>query len=190
MSTKRSTNFNIIHNLTHEAILYNLDWLGYDGQAVSRELYNDRDAFEISNRHNKQRILDSMSDQDIWQIMRDKQREKSESAIKCAEFFQRELNHRKNPERFKKEDLSKLKEQVEILDVIEHYIWTFRYRPGSLIKCPFPDHADGTASFSINTKKNFCKCFGCGKWWSAIDFIMHMEWCDLPTAINKFKSFV
>lgn len=112
----------LVHNLTHEAILYNLDWLGYDGQAISSELHNDRDAFEISNRHNKQRILESMSDQDIWQIMKDKQRERTDDAVKCAEFFQRELNHRKNPERFKKEDLSKLKEQVEILDVIEHYI--------------------------------------------------------------------
>lgn len=190
--TKESINSNImlsylIHNLIHEDIIYNLDWIGYEWQALTIQLNKEEEMYE---HHSKQRILDSMSDQDIWQIMKDKKREHSESAEKCAKFFERELNHRKNPERFEKEDLSALKERVDILDVVEHFCWNVRYRPWWLIKCPFPDHNDWTASFSINTKKNYVKCFGCNKWWSSIDFIMHMTWCSLPEAINKLKSFI
>lgn len=31
-----------------------------------------------------------------------------------------------------------------------------------MIKCPFPEHADGTASFLIDERNGY-KCFGCGK---------------------------
>ena len=180
----------LVHNLTHEALLYNLDWLGIEWQRLTKQFYDTRDAREMEERHVKPRILDTLSDQDLWVMAKDKRREKWDANIKLAEYFERELNHRKNPERFVKEDLSKIKEQIPILDVIESYAGQIKYRPRQLVKCMLPDHADSSASFSINTQKNMFKCFWCLKWWSAIDFIMAMERCDLKTAINKLKSFL
>lgn len=178
--------YSLIHNLAHENILYILDWVGYEWQALAWYCYREEDNYDTYCRHAKQRILDSMSDQDIWAIMKDKNREWDE---RVAKFFERELNHRKNPNQYVKDNLNELKEQIDILTVVEHYIWSFRFRPRQLIKCPFPDHQDWTASLLINTKNNTFKCFGCQKWWSQVDFIMWIEKCDLKTAINKFKQF-
>lgn len=144
----------------------------------------------MEDRHVKPRILDALSDQELYVLAKDKRREKWDENIKLAEYFERELNHRKNPERFVKEDLSKIKEQIPILDVIESYAGQIKYRPRQLVKCMLPDHADSSASFSINTQKNLFRCHGCLKWGSQVDFIMAMEKCDLKTAINKLKSFL
>lgn len=180
----------LVHNLTHEAILYNLDWLGIEWQRLTKQFYDTRDAREMEERHIKSRILDTLSDQELWVIAKDKRRERWDDNIKLAEYFERELNHRKNPERFVKEDLSKIKEQVPILDVIESYAGQIKYRPRQLVKCMLPDHADSSPSFSINIQRNLWKCFWCWGHWSSIDFIMAFEKCDLKTAINKLKSFL
>lgn len=180
----------LVYNLTHEALLYNLDWCWVEWQLLTKQFYDTRDAREMEERHVKPRILDTLSDQDLWVMARDKRKEKYPECIKLAEYFERELNHRKNPERFVKEDLSKIKEQIPILDVIESYAGQIRYRPRQLVRCMLPDHADSSPSFSINTQRNLYRCFGCSSSGSQVDFIMAMERCDLKTAINKLKSFL
>lgn len=166
---------------------YILTWIGYDGQSATREFFRERENFEQWPRHAKSRILDTLSDQDLWTMWKDKRRE---GDLKLAEYFERELNHRKNPEKYVKDDLNAIKERVNLLDVIEHYVGTVNYRPRQLIKCPLPKHQDSSASFSLNPERWLWKCFGCQAGGSQVDFIMYMQSCDLKTAINKLKSFV
>lgn len=62
----------------------------------------------------------------------------------CISKLEYELRQRSNPT-FKntKEELAKKKQEVPIRDVVSHFIQLpYRARPGSLIKCPFPDHND------------------------------------------------
>ncbi len=109
----------------------------------------------------------------------------------CIRKLEYELRNRMNPERKNtKEDLERKKAEVAIRDVVERYVqMPHRARPWSLIPCPFPEHQDKTSSFMIYDKTNTCKCFWCNKGGSAIDFIMHMEWCSLRDAIQKFLNF-
>lgn len=109
----------------------------------------------------------------------------------CIRKLEYELRNRMNPERKNtKEDLERKKAEIQIREVVAHYVQLpNRARPWSLIPCPFPDHQDKTSSFMIYDKTNTCKCFGCHKWWSAIDFIMHFEGCSLRDAIQKFLNF-
>lgn len=109
----------------------------------------------------------------------------------CISKLEYELRQRSNPT-FKntKEELAKKKEEVPIRDVVSHFIQLpYRARPWSLIKCPFPDHNDWSASFMIYDKTNSCRCFGCNKGGSAVDFIMEMTGCSVGEAIKKFLLF-
>ena len=109
----------------------------------------------------------------------------------CISKLEYELRQRTNPTHHNtKEDLAKKKQEVPIRDVVSHFVQLpYRARPGSLIKCPFPDHNDWSASFMIYDKTNSCRCFGCNKGGSAVDFIMEMTGCSLGEAIKKFLLF-
>lgn len=52
-------------------------------------------------------------------------------------------------------------------------------------KCPF--HTEKTASFYINKKKNYGKCFGCGWVGDTIQFVMQTENIDFIKAVKKLK---
>ena len=48
------------------------------------------------------------------------------------------------------------------------------YRPKTMIRCPFPNHTDGTPSCLIDAENGY-HCFGCGKHGNgAISFLMDM----------------
>ena len=48
---------------------------------------------------------------------------------KVAQEFERELNGRTIKDRPEKEDLQKLKESVDIMEVVQHYVGQVRWRP-------------------------------------------------------------
>ena len=52
-------------------------------------------------------------------------------------------------------------------------------------KCPF--HNENTASFYINKKKNYGKCFGCGWVGDTIQFTMQTENINFIQAVKKLK---
>lgn len=102
--------------------------------------------------------------------------------------IQKELRFRKWDHSNGWVSIDDLKTSISIETVIESYGIKI---PSSRMNlpCPLPDHKDGTPSFSINKAHNLFKCFGCNKWWTQIDFIQNMEWCDIKTAIIKFKTY-
>ena len=73
-----------------------------------------------------------------------------------------------------------IKRAVHIEDVIEHYT-------GEVLKhdrmcCPF--HSEKTASFFVNRKKQYFKCFGCGAGGDFFTFIQMYYGCDFKNAID------
>ncbi len=65
--------------------------------------------------------------------------------------------------------------QIDIKALIEKETGTNFNKANQLEKCPFCGSGQGTnhsPAFSVNTKKNYFKCFSCGSGGSAIDFVM------------------
>ncbi len=90
--------------------------------------------------------------------------------------------------KFNSEDLQRAKETISIIDLIEVITW-IKASWYKLMKCPFPAHKDKTPSMKIYKNTNSFFCQWCRKWWSCIDFIMNMNQCSLPEAINQFMQF-
>lgn len=102
-------------------------------------------------------------------------------------IMDKEIKNRNNP--WTQIDLKELKASVPIADVVRYYQPSYGVkRWSSNIKCPF--HPDGTASLHVYEKTNTWQCFGCQKGWTAIDFIIHSDWCSMRDAIMKLKTFV
>jgi hypothetical protein len=158
---------------------YLTSFLLYGGKA-------DRELYASKCRYAKVEILESMSNRDIQDILSAKR--KYEPSCHSIVVLWNEISRRSRGPDDSRRDLNKQKDDVPILDVIERYV-SVRSKRGWLMKCPFPDHEDWSPSFSINVARNKFKCFGCQAWGSQIDFIMHMEKCDLKTAIDKFLQY-
>lgn len=134
-------------------------------------------------------IVETIDDDELQKLYHSVMKSKNADSLRLIERIMKDRAMAKMWIVQEKIDIQKLKESVDIVDLIRAYSGDFRYRPGALIKCPLPDHKDGTSSFSINQRRWLFKCFGCQKGWSQIDFIMYMDWCDIKTAIHKLSKF-
>ncbi len=86
--------------------------------------------------------------------------------------------------KFSREFLDRLKESVDLLDLISEYTELYKAGPYMYMgHCPHPNHNDSDASFRLNTKTNTWCCYGChsdkknkeqGNYGS--DCIAFMEW--------------
>jgi DNA primase len=74
--------------------------------------------------------------------------------------------------RFSPEFVDKVRDSVNIADVIGQYT-TFKHTGHNLMGlCPFPDHREKTGSFSVSEPKQVYYCFGCKKSGNIINFLM------------------
>ncbi|MDN5300252.1 MAG: primase [Clostridiales bacterium] len=73
-------------------------------------------------------------------------------------------------------------DQVNIVDVLSHYIHLERAGRNHKALCPF--HNEKTASFIISEEKQLFHCFGCGVAGNAINFIMQYENLDYIDAVE------
>ena len=78
------------------------------------------------------------------------------------------------------------KERIIATAKIEEVVGDFvkLHRSGSNLKglCPF--HEEKTPSFMVSPSKNICKCFGCGKGGTPVNFIMEKEHLTFPEALR------
>lgn len=89
-----------------------------------------------------------------------------------------------------KQETIDLIREVDIAELVSKYV------PGGLtVKghkatacCPLPDHNEKTPSFHVDTRRQYYKCFGCGKGGDGISFIMEMEKCDFYAALNSIAQ--
>src|SRR5699024_12118851 len=71
-----------------------------------------------------------------------------------------------------------IKDSVKISDYLLENKLIYDVDDKSLIRCPFDDHNDSTASFSYNDDKGLFNCFGCGRGGDVINLHYHMEKLD------------
>ncbi|OCW96011.1 hypothetical protein A9168_01650 [Macellibacteroides sp. HH-ZS] len=86
-----------------------------------------------------------------------------------------------------KEEIEKLKEAVNIEDVIGTYV-ELEYKLGGkcLGLCPF--HDDSTPSMHVNTGKQIFKCFACNEGGDVIAFISKIKSCTFAEAVNLLRQ--
>lgn len=89
----------------------------------------------------------------------------------------------------KTESIKKLKESVDIVEVVSRYIPNLK-RSGKnyFALCPF--HSEKTPSFSIAPDKDLIHCFGCGYTADIIKFVQDMEHISYYQAVEKIASLV
>ena len=82
--------------------------------------------------------------------------------------------------------IERLKQQIDIVDVIGSYIELKRAGANFKANCPF--HGEKTPSFVVSPAKQIFHCFGCGIGGDAIKFVMEYEKLSYPEAIEKLAT--
>ena len=84
------------------------------------------------------------------------------------------------------ESIERLKNQLDIVDVIGTYLEL--KKNGANFKAPCPFHNEKTASFVVSPQKQIFHCFGCGIGGDSIKFVMEYEKLSYPEALEKLAQ--
>lgn len=82
----------------------------------------------------------------------------------------------------KPEDISKILDATEIVDVINAFVPLKRRGVNYIGCCPF--HNEKTPSFTVSPSRGIFKCFGCGESGNAVNFLMKHEHYSYPEALR------
>jgi DNA primase len=85
--------------------------------------------------------------------------------------------------------LDELRARLSLSDVVGRKV-SLKRRSGAEYAglCPF--HNEKTPSFTVNDKKGFYHCFGCGEHGDAVGFVMKTEGLSFPEAVEKLAREV
>lgn len=86
--------------------------------------------------------------------------------------------------RYSQDFIDKVIDANNIVDIITQYT---QLKPGGsnlMGLCPFPDHNEKTASFSVSAGKQLYHCFGCKKSGNIIGFLQKYNGMSFPEAIE------
>lgn len=89
--------------------------------------------------------------------------------------------------RIPQEFINDLLVRVDIVDLIDSHVPLKKTGSNFVARCPF--HAEKTPSFSVNRKKQFFYCFGCGASGNAISFLMDYNHLDFVEAVEDLAAF-
>lgn len=84
------------------------------------------------------------------------------------------------------ESIEALKNQLDIVEVVSHYIEVKKMGASYKACCPF--HQEKTPSFVLNANKGYFHCFGCGVSGDAIKFVMDYEKLNYVEALEKLAQ--
>jgi DNA primase len=90
------------------------------------------------------------------------------------------LNH------FGEQPLDEIKRRLDIAEVIGRYVRLKKAGKNLVGLCPF--HQEKTPSFSVNVQEQFYHCFGCKESGDIFTFIMKMEGCEFPEALERLAA--
>ncbi|MBQ7103169.1 MAG: DNA primase [Anaerotignum sp.] len=88
--------------------------------------------------------------------------------------------------RYPREIIDEVRMQNDIVEVISQYVPLKQKGSSYFGLCPF--HNEKTASFSVNSEKQFYYCFGCGAAGNVFSFLMEIENMDFPEALKKLAE--
>ena len=85
--------------------------------------------------------------------------------------------------------LDELRARLSLSDIVGRKV-SLKRRSGSEYAglCPF--HNEKTPSFTVNDKKGFYHCFGCGEHGDAVGFVMKTEGLSFPESVEKLAREV
>ena len=89
--------------------------------------------------------------------------------------------------RIPREFIDELLVRVDIVDLIDSHVPLKKTGNNFVARCPF--HAEKTPSFSVNQRKQFFYCFGCGASGNAISFLMDFSHLDFVEAVEDLAGF-
>ncbi|MFZ2407101.1 MAG: DNA primase [Methylobacter sp.] len=89
--------------------------------------------------------------------------------------------------RIPREFIDDLLVRVDIVDLIDSHVPLKKTGNNFVARCPF--HTEKTPSFSVNRKKQFFHCFGCGASGNAISFLMDFSHLDFVEAVEDLAGF-
>ena len=85
-----------------------------------------------------------------------------------------------------KDSIEKLKQIIDIREVISSYLDLRKAGMNYIAPCPF--HDEKTPSFIVSPSRGYFKCYGCGVGGDAIAFVMKKENIDFFDAIEKIAN--
>ena len=86
--------------------------------------------------------------------------------------------------RFAPDFVDKVREANNIVDVIAPYTQLRSSGSNFMGRCPFPDHNDKSASFSVSEDKQLYNCFGCKKSGNIFTFLQIFNGYSFPESIE------
>lgn len=92
--------------------------------------------------------------------------------------------------RFPQEFIEKVIEANNLVDIISQFTQLKRSGSGLMGRCPFPSHAERTASFSVSETKQVYHCFGCGKSGNIFSFLRDYQGMSFPEAVEYLADRV
>ena len=84
------------------------------------------------------------------------------------------------------QSIETLKQRLDIVDVVGHYIEL--KKSGSGFKCVCPFHDDTNPSMNVSPSRQIFHCFSCGAGGDAIKFVMDYEKLNYPETIEKLAT--
>lgn len=88
--------------------------------------------------------------------------------------------------RITEECVARIKDAVDIVDLVGRYVQLRRAGTAWKACCPF--HNEKTPSFHVNPARQSFHCFGCGVGGDAARFLMMYENLDFPTALRRLAD--
>ena len=85
--------------------------------------------------------------------------------------------------RYPQEFIDKVSESANVVDIISQYTQLKHSGGGFMGRCPFPDHQEKTASFSVSEAKQVYHCFGCKKSGNVFKFLHDYNGMSFPEAL-------
>src|SRR5476649_1173641 len=85
--------------------------------------------------------------------------------------------------------LDELRARVSLSDVVGRKV-ALKRKSGAEYSCLCPFHNEKTPSFTVNDKKGFYHCFGCGEHGDAVGFVMKTEGMSFPESVEKLARDV
>lgn len=90
--------------------------------------------------------------------------------------------------RFSQDFIERVQEANNLVDIISQYTQLKPSGSGLMGRCPFPDHVEKTASFSVSETKQVYHCFGCHKSGNLFSFLRDYQGMNFPEAVEYLAN--